>query len=200
MTSSRKEIQDALAKMDAKVIAESQETIAELMQKTVMSGIRPKTALQLSDEVMEGIYGYAYNMYNRGMYKEASHIFRLLIMLDYTQTKYLMGLGASLHMLKDYQAAVTVYTMAGLMGDNNPLPHYHAADCYLKLDEAAEATFELTQAIAKAGKKPDFKILVERCNLMIESLEPQVKAQYEELKRSEAEAKKDKLRKKKTVS
>lgn len=196
MVSTREEIQEALAKMDAKVIAESQEMITELMQKTVMSGIRPKTALQLSDEVLEGIYGYAYNMYNRGMYKEASHIFRLLIMLDYTQSKYLMGLGASLHMIKDYQAAITIYTMCGLMSDDNPLPHYHAADCYLKLDEAAEATFELGQALEKAGKDKKYEVLIERCKLMIESLKEQVDEQYKESQRLKSEAKKDKLRKK----
>lgn len=196
MATTRKEIQDALAKMDAKVVAESQELIAELMSKTVLSGIRPKTALRLSDEVMEGIYGYAYNLYNRGLYSEAANIFRLLMMLDYSENKYMMGLGACLHMLKEYENAIGVYTMVSLMGDQNPLPHYHCADCYLKLDDATDASFELKMAVEKAGDRKKYKVLVERCQLMMESLKDQVAVEQEELKRKVKETK-QKLREKK---
>ena len=180
MTSSRDELQEALAKLDEKAITESGEVLAELMQKTLMSGIRPKAALQISDEVMEGIYGYAYNMYNRGMYSEASHIFRLLMMLDYTQVKYLMGLAACVHMQKDYESAVSFYTMATFVDGESPIAHYHCADCYLKLDQATEASFELEEAINKAGDREEFKTLVERSKLMVESLADRVKAEQAE--------------------
>lgn len=174
--------------MDGKVTEASKETMALLMERVIKQGMRPKTALQLSDDVMEGIYGHAYNLYNRGMYSEASHIFRLLILLDPTAGKYLMGLAACLHMMKLYDQAIGMYLLAAALDLKNPLPHYHAADCFIKLDSPGDASLELMETIEVAKKQPQYKVLVERAQLMIESLEPEVRIKQEEYLKARAEA------------
>ena len=161
------ELKAALAKMDAQVADESKETLDVLMQRVMEQGMRPKTALNLTDEVMEGIYSHAYNMYNRGMYKEASHIFRLLILLDPLEGRFLMGLGACLHMLKEYKDAAAMYLLCSAYDENNPLPNYHCADCFIKMDTPFDAVLELQEAVRKAGDSPEFAVLVERAQLMI---------------------------------
>lgn len=185
------DLKKALAEMDAKVTEESKETLGMLMERVLKQGMRPKTALNLSDEVMEGIYSHAYNMYNRGMYSEASHIFRLLIMLDPVEAKYLMGLGASLHMLKEYKDAAAMYLLCSAYDSENPLPHYHCADCFIKMDTPFDAVLELKDAIRKAGEKEEYAVLVERAQLMVESLTPEAEDQKKKFEEAVAIAEKE---------
>src|SRR5260221_14564233 len=97
-------------------------------------GVMPKAALRIGDDTMEEIYTQAYNLYNQGRYKEASYIFRMLMMLDFTTPKYILGLAASLHRMKDYQNASNLYMLCAALDPKNPMPHYHSADCYLQID------------------------------------------------------------------
>ncbi len=160
-----------LAAMPAK------ETITALLTEAMNKGVMPKHALHLGDEAMEAIYGQGYNLYNQGRYKEASYIFRLLMLLDYMTPKYALGLAASLHRLKDYNTAANVYLLCGTLDTSNPLPHYHAADCYLQLQLPVMAVFSLDLAISAAGDQPQYAIIKERAMLMRDTLDKQLKAE-----------------------
>ncbi|MGR3951903.1 MAG: SycD/LcrH family type III secretion system chaperone [Chlamydia sp.] len=163
----------------------TKETIEALLTAAADKGMTPKNALQLNDATMEAIYGQAYNLYNQGRYKEASYLFRLLMLLDYMTPKYALGLAACLHRLKDYKNAANVYLLSGTIDPKNPLPHYHAADCYLQLDLRAMAVFSLSLAIEAAGEQPQYSVIRERAHLMKESLEKELDAQIEQEKQQE---------------
>lgn len=160
-----------LAAMPAK------ETITALLTQAMNKGVMPKHALHLGDETMEAIYGQGYNLYNQGRYKEASYIFRLLMLLDYVTPKYILGLAACLHRMKDYNTAANVYLLCGTLDTGNPLPHYHAADCYLQLNLPVMAVFSLDLAITAAGTQPQYAIIKERATLMRQTLDKQLKAE-----------------------
>lgn len=183
----QRELKQVLSDMDEKVTEESQAVLSELIGKVMKDGMAPKTALQLSDDVMEGIYAHAYNMYNRGLYQEASHIFRLLIILDATEPKYLMGLAACLHMQKQYESATAMYMLCSATDPDNPLPPYHAADCLIKVEAWTEAIIALEQAVKEAGKQEQYRVLVERAQLMIESLRPESEKELHEAKKWQEE-------------
>ncbi len=153
----------------------AKETITALLTEAMNKGIMPKHALHLGDETMEAIYGQAYNLYNQGRYKEASYIFRLLMLLDYMTPKYILGLAASLHRMKEYTTAANVYLLCGTLDSGNPLPHYHAADCYMQLNLPVMAVFTLNLAIAAAGTQPQYAIIKERATLMRDTLDKQLK-------------------------
>lgn len=177
-----KQIQEALANVNVRAGKEAQETISGLLSQAVKQGAMPKTALQIDDDTMEGIYYQAYNLYNQGRYQDATHIFRLLLMLDYTAPKYSLGMAACMHRMKDYFNAICVYFVAGTLEPNNPLPYYHASDCFLKLGEFNGAYYALQLAIEEAGDQEKYKVIKERSEIMRKSLVKKMKGQKPEAK------------------
>ncbi len=200
---SKKEIQKAISELDMKASEEIADTLQQLLTKGLGAGMTPKDSLSLSDDVMETIYSHAYNLYNNGKYSEASYIFRLLIMLDCTLSKYQMGLAACLHMEKKYLPAAQVYCLTGMLNPGDPLPYYHAADCYIQLGSPAAAVFMLETAVTEAGEQPEYSILTERCRMMNESLADDAKKEVERnaemLKGAKEEVKKSKKTAKKAT-
>ena len=157
----------------------AKETITAILSEALNKGVMPKNALNLTDDTMEAIYGQGYNLYNQGKYKEASYVFRLLMLLDYLTPKYALGLAACLHRMKDYKNAVNAYLLCGALDSKNPLPHYHSADCFIQLDAPPMAIFSLDLAIAAAGDQPQYSVIKERAVLMRDTLEKQVKEDSE---------------------
>lgn len=144
------------------------------LKRATQKGVTSKDALGLTDAMVEGIYGQAYRLYNTGKYRDASQLFRLLIMLNTTEPKYVMGLAACFHMQKEYKSAVDIYTMVSVIDPQSPLPFYHASDCYMQMGDALSASIALEMAIKRAGDKPEFKALKERASLTIESLKKEI--------------------------
>jgi type III secretion system low calcium response chaperone LcrH/SycD len=137
-----------------------------------------KDALGMSDNMVEGIYGQAYRLYNNGKYKDAAHLFRLLVMLNSTESKYLMGLAACFHMMKEYKSATETYALCSMLDGNNPLPHFHASDCYLQMKDSGSAIISLTMAIKRAEGKPEFQILKDRAMLTLEALKKDLSEKF----------------------
>lgn len=136
--------------------------------KVVHDGMMPKDVMGLSEAMVEGIYGQAYRLYNTGKYKDASQLFRLLIMLNSAEPKYSMGLAACFHMMKDYKNAVSTYSICSVIDPASPIPHYHASDCYIHLNDPASAKIALENAIKNAGDKPEYQTLKDRALLSLD--------------------------------
>jgi type III secretion system low calcium response chaperone LcrH/SycD len=175
----QKKIGEKIGPASAIAGGSAKDTIAALLSEAANKGVMPKHALKLGDDTMEAIYGQAYNLYNQGRYKEASYIFRLLMLLDYMTPKYILGLAACLHRMKDYKNAANIYLLCGTIDVTNPLPHYHAADCYMQLEVPSLALFSLGLAITTAGDQPQFAALKERASLMKEALQKKIKEEVE---------------------
>lgn len=137
-------------------------------------GVPTKDILGLNDQMVEGIYGQAYRLYNTGKYKDASQLFRLLIMLNPAEAKYPLGLAACFHMMKDYESAIQMYTVCGMTDPQNPIPHYHASDCYLQLGDKVSAMIALEMAMKRSGERPEFKTIKDRAALTVESLKQEI--------------------------
>lgn len=140
------------------------------LSKIVKKGGTAKEMLGLTDAMVEGIYGQAYRLYNTGKYLEANQLFRLLIMINPTEAKYVMGLAAGFHMLKEYKSAADCYQIVGVIDVQNPIPLYHSSDCYLQMGDPVSALIQLQMAVKRSGDKPEFKILKDRALMTIESL------------------------------
>jgi len=148
--------------------------LEDIGNKIFKQGMLPKDALGLSDAIIEGIYAQAYQLYNTGKYTEASHLFRMLVMLNTTEVKYILGLAACLHMLKEYQNAVQTYAMCAILDPENSVPHYHSSDCYVQMKDYLSAIISLDLAVQRAGDKPEYAKLKERASMSIESLKKQI--------------------------
>lgn len=170
MKGEQHQVKKAVEEIGASVGREKAQELQNVAAKVVSQGMMPKDMMGLSDAMVEGIYGQAFRLYNTGKYRDASQLFRLLIMLNSTEPKYAMGLAACFHMLKEYKNAVSTYAICGVIDPENPVPHYHASDCYIHLGDAASALIALDMAIKRAGEKPEYQTLRDRAKLMVESL------------------------------
>lgn len=160
----------AAEEIGASIGKEKAPEMQQVASKIVQDGMMPKDMMGLSDAMVEGIYGQAYRLYNTGKYRDASQLFRLLIMLNSTDSKYAMGLAACFHMLKEYKNAVSTYAICGVIDPENPVPHYHASDCYINLQDPSSALIALEMAVKRSGNKPEFQTLKDRAQMTIDAL------------------------------
>jgi len=170
----KKEVANASTEDQIKAFESSMKDFTE---KMVNRGLPPKDAAGISNKLLEGIYAQAYRLYNTGKYIEATHLFRLLILLDPNESKYVLGLAACFHMMKEYKNAIQTYTMCLMLDPQNPIPFYHSSDCYIQMKDFTSAILCLEMAIQQAGEKQEFAKLKERALLSLESLKKQEEAQ-----------------------
>lgn len=151
-------------------------SIQELTDKMCSKGQTPKEAMGISNSYLESTYSQAYRFYNTGKYGEASHLFRLLVMFNAMEPKYMMGVAACHHMMKEYASAIEAYTMCLVLDPKNPIPHYHSSDCYIRMKEHLSALFCLELAIKVCDDRPEYAKLKERALLSLEGLKQQAYA------------------------
>lgn len=144
--------------------------VETFIDQVFKKGQTPKDALGLSDAQIEGLYAQAYRLFNNGKYKDAKAIFRIMIALNALDPRYTMGLAACCHMMQEYELAVPMYLMSFEQDKKNPLPLYHASDCFLKKGDVESAIFVLTQAVDACGDREDLAVIKDRSQMMLQSL------------------------------
>jgi len=147
-----------------------------MMYNALQKGIMPKQMLNIGDDTIEGLYAQAYNLYNAGKYQDASYLFLVLMMLDPNQPKHLLGSAACLHRMGKYEKAGQIYILCSSIDPSNPLPHFHAADCYIKLKALPLAHMCLKNTIQCCADKKEFAVIKERATAMLEVVVQEVEA------------------------
>lgn len=77
------------------------------------------------------LYSLGFSLYERADYEQAKTIFQRLVLAKPHEKKFWMALGASSQMLELYEDALTAWAMASFLQDEDPFPHFHAAECLL---------------------------------------------------------------------
>lgn len=186
------QVKKAVAEMGEKLKKEAGKNLENMSKSAVMEKLLPKNALGMSDAMVEGLYSQAYRLYNTGRFKDASQMFRLLVMIDSTEAKFTMGLAACFHMQKEYESAISTYALCGILDPDSPIPHYHASDCYIQMKDLVSAIISLEMAVKRAEGKPEFASLRDRAMMTIESLKKDAKIKVPEGLIKEREQKKKK--------
>lgn len=173
---------EAQVKKAAEQIAEhlkkdesKEKNVTQLADEFFKNGHMPKDVMNLNDKQVEGLYAQAYNFYQTGRYKDAIQIFRLLVMLNANEVKYVLGLGACLHMMKEYKNAVESYTLCCVLDPENPIPYYHMSDCFIEMKDPYSAIVALEMSVKRAGNKPEFQMLKDRALMTMETLKNDAK-------------------------
>lgn len=109
-------------------------------------------AKQISHASLQELYEKAYLLYQEKKGEEASVAFGILIALDPFSYPFWMGLAASRQMNNEFERALQAFAIASLLDDQDPAPHYHAAQCYLALknEEEARKAIDLADALTRA--------------------------------------------------
>lgn len=150
------------------------DAILKVTKNVMQDGMMPKDACGMSDNTAEAMYAQGYQLYNNGKYSEARHIFSMLTVLNPLEPKYLLGQAASTHMLKDLEHAAELYLRYTIISPHDPVPYYHAADCYMQLREVDCAIIALNMVIRKSGEKPEYSTLKDKAKMMLEKLAKEV--------------------------
>lgn len=150
-----------------------------------MKDLSARELLGLSDAMLEGIYSQGLRLYNAGKYKEASQVFRLLLVINPNIMKCVMGFGACFHVQKDYKMALNLYSVATRLDQNNPLPLFHSSDCLIQMGDYASALNVLGIMIEKVGENPRFRRLKERAILMTNGLHELLNSEKKEAVQAE---------------
>ena len=106
----------------------------KLVDNLLNHAMIPQDAFGVSDANVEKLYAEAYRLFNNGKYQDAQKLFSTLILLNTLDPKYLYGLAACFHMMKDYDNdnAANNYIRSAMLDPTNPVPYYHASDCYFQ--------------------------------------------------------------------
>lgn len=177
MKNIKQDVRKAADQVGEELMKETSGAFQELTKKSAKDGLSIKVLSGVSDEKEEAVYGQAYLLYNAGRYKDAIEIFRVLIMLNSTEPKYMMGLAACFHLMKAYDAAISSYTLVSFLDPENPIPYFHTSDCALQLGDKMGAMVALQMAIKRAENKPEFKTLKERAEITLNGIKKDIAQQ-----------------------
>lgn len=129
------------------------------------TGVPAKDALGISSKDIEVLYVITKTLYENAKYDEAQKMFRLLIMIDHFEFKFLFGLAACMQAQEKYFIAATTYQMAATLDLNYPWTHFHAAECYMKMGDPVSACVALGMAAEAVGDQEEYAALKERCRI-----------------------------------
>ena len=102
----------------------------------------------ITDDQCEALYTLGYGLYERGRYTDALKILGYLVMLNHTEHRYLLALGATAQALGKYEDALKQYMAATLLDPTDPSPVVHSIPCLIELGHFQPALESCDLAIA----------------------------------------------------
>lgn len=119
-----------------------QEVLKELGEK--LSQGEPLTD-DFNHEDLALLYSMGHSLYKIGDYAQAQNVFQRLVISKPLERRNWLAYGGALQMNGDYEEALTAWSMAALLDDNDPLPHFHAAECLFSLKQPDEGEKALSE-------------------------------------------------------
>lgn len=106
---------------------------------------------------MEELYEESFNHYQTNCYTDSATAFRWLVILNPFVVKHWMGLAASQQLLNQGEKALHSYAMAAFLDPENPMPHFHAHECYESLNNKEEAKKALDLAYTRCLANDEYE-------------------------------------------
>ena len=113
-------------------------------------GILPQ---DMTSEDLHLLYELGFNLYQAKDYEKGEEVFRRLVIAKPFESKHWRGLASCLQMKKNYENALISWGMWCLVDPENPLPHFHAAECLFSSNQVNEAAKALDAAEARDSEK-----------------------------------------------
>lgn len=127
----------------------------------------------ITHEELEAVYNVGRTYYTTGNIGEAEKVFEFLCLMQHTDPKYQIALGAVRQLKKEFPAAIRNYACAMMLDMHQPKPHFHAAECYLALgdlDNAESGALSLLDCCpAGAGKNDIYRAKAEKLLALVKN-------------------------------
>jgi type III secretion system low calcium response chaperone LcrH/SycD len=125
------------------------------MCESLKAGLSPAEASGIDSKQIEALYSVAHGLYKTAKFKEAEAAFKLLCFYDYYDSRFWMGLGATLQAREKFRLAADVYSVAALNDAlRDPTPFYFAGICLLK-DGDTEGALGSWSCLLELGRDGD---------------------------------------------
>lgn len=158
-TKPQNKVKDSIRKME------------ETFQPLLRHGIPLYLTRGLNKRDLDALYIVAYNLYAEQKYKQASQIFQTISFYNHFDKRGWLGNGACFQMLHRYEDAILCYSYVSLIDAQDPLPLFHAIECYIALKGYSEAHSALKILISLVDNKPQFAQLKNWAITMQEALQ-----------------------------
>ncbi len=128
-------------------------TVEELARQCLERGATLADVRGYTGDEIEAVYRFAHDVYRQRRYHDARKLFHFLAENDHTESRFWMGLGASLQMTACYREALSAYGVAAVLDATNPEPPLRAAECYLATDapDGARKALDAVRLACEAG-------------------------------------------------
>jgi tetratricopeptide (TPR) repeat protein len=113
---------------------------------------------QFKNEDIILLYELGYNLYQSGSFQQSTDIFQRLVIAKPFEARFWQAYGSSLSVLKKYDEALVAWSMWCLIDDENPKPHFHAAEILFSLGKISEGL----KALEAAEKRDTENFLSEK--------------------------------------
>ncbi|HTJ98580.1 MAG TPA: SycD/LcrH family type III secretion system chaperone [Bordetella sp.] len=119
--------------------------------------------LGIRDGDRQTLYAVAYDLYGKGRYDLAQHLFAQLVLYDNQEPRYMKGLAAATQMLGEHEQATHMYSVAALMDASDPAVIMHAGECFKAMGKHARAfeSFDLARSLCS---RPEHEQIRQRCD------------------------------------
>ncbi len=105
-----------------------------------------------TEEELHSLYIAAHQFYETGDYKKASEMFTVLAKAGPFEPHYWYGLASSEQMQKKYRDALHAWGVVAILQTEDPMIHFHAAECLISEGETKEAAKALDLAEARVAQ------------------------------------------------
>lgn len=161
---------EALIKQHGSQLSSADKEKARAMLREVcLEGKTPGEALKVDKTILDWSYMNAYKQYQSGNFKDAVPTFRVLQWLDPTRFEFSFALAACYQMSKDYENALLCYLKLAAQFPENPLPLFHAADCFKQRKLHSVAWSTLQEVIRICGDDPRYSKICEKSRLLADA-------------------------------
>lgn len=165
----QKSFQNFLQSMSQEQLKKTSDKLEMAIKHIAEDGMVPYEALGMPNEVLEFIYSEGYRYYKTGFFNKSQQLFEVLIFLNPSDPKFVLGEAASLQMGKQYEAAIQTYHILSRMMPDSPLPYFYIYECSMQLNAYEDAREALNQVIARAETDPRyFSQMGEKAKMMLE--------------------------------
>jgi type III secretion system low calcium response chaperone LcrH/SycD len=158
---------------------QERQKIEELTLACLVDGTPLSATKDFSDEEIEAVYNVAYNFYQQRQYDKAEKLFAFLTLYEHTDSRFSLGLGGCYQSMGKHNQAVNAYTCAALADATNPMPAFHACECYMALedwDNARKAITAVETLCEIVADEADHGELLKKVEVMSETIDSKAAA------------------------
>lgn len=130
--------------------------LARMTQMITTEGYTFGDVLGISDEQLQALYSWGYELQKRGRFEQAQQVFQYLCYLNHYDESSWIALGFCRERLKQVDGALQAYITAGMLDLENPIPPLRTAECLLQKGELDAAEKAAKMTLRLAGDTPRF--------------------------------------------